>query len=321
VKVFYSDTFSFPLPGKHRFPLGKYALLRQGVEDEELVPPQALRIPEPASDEQLLRVHDADYLRRVKEGALTALEVRRIGLPWSPELVMRARYSAGGTIAACRAALEEGIAVNLAGGTHHASRDRGQGYCLFNDVVVAARAMQAEGRSQGAVIIDCDVHQGNGTAALARDDLTLFAFSIHSESNFPLHKEDGDLDIALPDGTGDGAYLEALEEGLSRSLEQARRTGPGPGADLALYLAGADPYEGDTLGHLALTKAGLAARDRLVLERCRQEGLPVAVLMAGGYGRHIEDTVEIHLQTVRIAAEVARAWLAPVTRRDREEAR
>ncbi len=321
MKAFYSDTFSFPLPGKHRFPLGKYALLRQGVEDEELVPLQALRIPEPASDEQLLRAHDADYLRRVKEGALTALEVRRIGLPWSPELVVRARYSTGGTIAACRAALKEGIAVNLAGGTHHASRDRGQGYCLFNDAVVAARAMQEEGRSRAAVIIDCDVHQGNGTAALARDDPTLFAFSIHSESNFPLHKEEGDLDIALPDGTGDVAYLEALGEGLSRSLEQARRTGPGPGADLAVYLAGADPYDGDTLGNLALTKAGLAARDRLVLERCRQEGLPVAVLMAGGYGRRIEDTVEIHLQTVRIAAEMARTWPAPVPRRERGEAR
>jgi acetoin utilization deacetylase AcuC-like enzyme len=268
-----------------------------------------------------LRAHDADYLQRVNEGTLTPLEVRRIGLPWSPELVLRARYSTGGTIAACRAALEEGIAVNLAGGTHHASRDRGQGYCLFNDVVVAARAMQVEGRSQGAVIIDCDVHQGNGTAALAREDPMLFAFSIHSESNFPLHKEDGDLDIALPDGMEDVAYLEALEEGLLRSLELARRTGLGPGADLALYLAGADPYEGDTLGHLALTKAGLAARDRLVLERCRQEGLPVVVLMAGGYGRRMEDTVEIHLQTVRIAAEAARTWPAPAMRWDREEAR
>lgn len=316
MKVFYSDPFAFPLPGKHRFPLGKYAQLRQAVEAAALVAPQQLLIPEPVSDEQLLLAHDANYVRRVREGALTALEVRRIGLPWSPELVVRARYSTGGTIAACRAALEEGISVNLAGGTHHASYDRGQGYCLFNDLVVAARAMQAEGWSRGAVIIDCDVHQGNGTAALTRDDPTLFAFSIHSESNFPLHKEAGDLDIALPDGTGDLPYLEALEEGLLRSLEMARRTGTGPGADLALYLAGADPYEGDTLGHLALTKAGLAARDRLVLGQCRREGLPVAVLMAGGYGRRLEDTVEIHLQTVRIAAEMAGTWPAPARRRD-----
>jgi acetoin utilization deacetylase AcuC-like enzyme len=312
MKVFYSDTFVFPLPGKHRFPLGKYGQLRQAVEAAGLVPPEALLIPEPASDEQLLRAHDADYVRRVNAGELTALEVRRIGLPWSPDLVVRARYSTGGTIAACRAALEEGIAVNLAGGTHHASRNRGQGYCLFNDLTVAARAMQAEGRSRAEVIIDCDVHQGNGTAAIARDDPSIFTFSIHSESNFPLHKEASDLDIALPDGTGDADYLAALEEGLLRSLELARRMDSGPGPDLALYLAGADPYEGDTLGHLALTKAGLAARDRLVLERCRQEGLPVAVLMAGGYGRRLEDTVEIHLQTVRIAAQVARTWPPPV---------
>jgi acetoin utilization deacetylase AcuC-like enzyme len=320
MKVFYSDTFSFPLPGKHRFPLGKYALLRRAVEAARLVPPEALLIPEPASEEQLLRVHDADYVRRVREGALTAQEVRRIGLPWSPELVLRARRSTGGTIAACRAALEEGVSVNLAGGTHHASRNRGQGYCLFNDLVVAARTMQAEGRIQRALVVDCDVHQGNGTAALVRDDPTIFAFSIHSESNFPLHKEVSDLDIGLPDGTGDRVYLEALGEGLLRSMNLARRSVPGPGVDLALYLAGADPYEGDRLGHLALTKAGLAARDQLVLERCRREGLPVAVLMGGGYGR-LEDTVEIHLQTVRIAAEMACMWPAPTARRVGEAVR
>jgi len=239
---------------------------------------------------------------------LSVKEIRRIGLPWSPELVVRARHSVGGTIAACRAALRDGLAVNLAGGTHHASYDRGQGYCLLNDVVVAARVMQDEGRSRGALVVDCDVHQGNGTAALVRDDPTIFAFSIHSESNFPLHKEDGDLDVALPDGTGDLAYLEALEEGLLRSLAWARPAGTRPGADLVFYLAGADPHEDDTLGHLALTRAGLAARDRLVLEFCRRERLPVAVLMAGGYGRRVEDTVGIHLQTVRIAAEMAPTW-------------
>jgi acetoin utilization deacetylase AcuC-like enzyme len=320
VNVYYSDTFSFPLPGKHRFPLGKYGLLRRAVEAAALVPPHDLLIPEPATDEQLLLAHDAGYLHRVTSGQLTPLEIRRIGLPWSPELVIRARYSTGGTIAACRAALQDGVAVNLAGGTHHASRDRGQGYCLFNDVVVAARTMQAEGRCRAALVVDCDVHQGNGTAALARDDPSIFAFSIHSESNFPLHKEDGDLDIALPDGTGDLAYLEALEEGLLRALHLACRAGPGPGADLVLYLAGADPHEDDTLGHLALTRAGLAARDRLVLEHCRRARLPVVVLMAGGYGRRVDDTVDIHLQTVRIAAEMAPAWPVPAPPRGREEA-
>lgn len=319
MKVYYSDTFAFPLPGKHRFPLGKYGQLRRAVEAAGVVPPQDLLIPEPATDEQLSLAHDADYVQRVSAGQLTLQEIRRIGLPWSPELVVRARHSTGGTIAACRAALEEGLAVNLAGGTHHASRDRGQGYCLFNDLVVALRVMQAEGRSRGGLVIDCDVHQGNGTAALARDDPSIVTFSIHSESNFPLHKEASDLDVALPDGTGDAAYLEALEDGLRRALEMAHWPGHDPGTDLALYLAGADPYEDDSLGLLALTKAGLAARDRLVLEHCRRRGLPVAVLMAGGYGRRVEDTVEIHLQTVCITAEMASAWPAPLPPGSRQE--
>jgi acetoin utilization deacetylase AcuC-like enzyme len=303
VKAYYSDTYASPLPGRYRFNLSGYALLRQAVIDAEIAPPPELSVPDPASDEQILRAHDADYLRRVVSGELTLKETRRIGLPWSQELVVRARYSAGGTIAACRAALQDGIAVNLAGGTHHAFRDHGQGYCLFNDSIVACRAMQAEGRADRFVIVDCDVHQGNGTAALAADDPTIFTFSIHSESNFPLHKEQSDLDIALPDGTGDLAYLEALEAALQHAL-------PLSNADLVLYLAGADPHEGDTLGHLALTKAGLAERDRLVLEYCRRDLLPVAVVMAGGYGRHVEDTVDIHLQTVRIAAEMAARWSA-----------
>lgn len=304
MKAFYSDTFTFPLPGKHRFPLGKYALLRQAVIAAGILPPLELSIPEPASDEQILRAHDEEYLRRMVSGQLTPKEIRRIGLPWSQELVLRARYSVGGTIAACRAALQEGIAINLAGGTHHAFRDHGQGYCLFNDSVIACRTMQAEGRASRFVVVDCDVHQGNGTAALAADDPTIYTFSIHSESNFPLHKEESDLDIALPDGTGDLAYLDALESGLRQALPQSR-------ADLALYLAGADPHEEDTLGHLALTKAGLAERDRLVLEFCRRERLPVAVLMAGGYGRRVEETVDIHLATVRITAEMAARWPVP----------
>jgi acetoin utilization deacetylase AcuC-like enzyme len=224
--------------------------------------------------------------------------------------VVRARYSVGGTIAACRAALEDGLAVNLAGGTHHASRDRGQGFCLFNDTIIAVRVLQAEGRVRGAVILDCDVHQGNGTAALARDDPTIFTFSIHNKDNFPLHKEPSDLDIGLADGTGDEVYLAALEGGLRQVLAAtdpgASRADPGTplaGADLALYLAGADPHEGDLLGRFALTSDGLARRDRLVLGLCRQAGLPVAVVLAGGYALRVEDTVALHLQTVRIAAE------------------
>jgi acetoin utilization deacetylase AcuC-like enzyme len=202
MKVFCSDQFHFPLPPRHRFPVRKYALLREAVTAAGLVSPEDLLVPEPATDEQILRAHDTEYLQRVKDGALTAQEIRRIGLPWSPELVQRARRSVGGTVAACRAALADGVAVNLAGGTHHASRDRGQGFCLFNDSAIAARAMQAEGRARRVVVLDCDVHQGNGTAAIAAEDPTMFTFSIHSENNFPLHKEPSDLDIGLEDGTG-----------------------------------------------------------------------------------------------------------------------
>jgi len=301
MKVFTSAGFPFPLPPGHRFPLLKYALLQEAVAASGWVRPQELIDAEPATDAQLLYAHDPDYLKRVIDGQLSRKEIQRIGLPWSRELVERARRSVGGTISACRAALQDGTAVNLAGGTHHASRDRGQGFCLFNDSVIAARTMQAEGRVQRFVVLDCDVHQGNGTAALAADDPTIFTFSIHNEQNFPLHKEPSDLDIGLDDGTGDAEYLEALEDGLWRALDLAQ-------ADLAIYLAGADPYEGDLWGRLNLTKQGLARRDRMVLGRCWQRGLPAAVVLAGGYGRHTEDTVAIHLQTVRIAAEMAPHW-------------
>ena len=222
------------------------------------------------------------------------MEVRRIGLPWSPELVERSRRSVGGTISACRAALQEGIAVSLSGGTHHAFRERGEGFCIFNDSAVAARVMQAEGRARQIAIVDCDVHQGNGTAGILADDPTIFTFSIHGAKNFPFHKERSDLDVELPDRTGDDAYIEALEAGLRHTLESTH-------ADLVIYLAGADPFAGDTLGRLSLSKAGLAERDRLVFSLCGQAGLPVAVVMAGGYARPIQDTVDIHFQTVRIA--------------------
>lgn len=294
MKIFYHDTFVLPLPEKHRFPMSKYSLLRHRVVAERLVPPGDLRIAPPAGDDDLLRVHTADYLERVKQGTLTSQEVRRIGFPWSPQMVERSRRSVGSTIAACRFALLEGVAVNLAGGTHHAGPDWGQGFCVFNDAAVAARVMQAEGRVQRVVILDCDVHQGNGTAVIFQNDPTVYTFSIHGEKNFPFHKEQSDLDMALPDGTEDAAYLEALAAGLEQALTEA-------GADLAIYLAGADPHEGDTLGRLSLTKAGLAQRDRLVLDACRRWGVPVAVTMAGGYGRDVHDTVDIHLQTVRQA--------------------
>ena len=297
MRAFYSDHFGFPLPAGHRFPDAKYTLLRQRVA-ADLASSVRLYEGPAASDEELLRVHTPAYLTRVVYGQLSPAEVRRLGLPWSPELVERSRRSTGATTAACRAALEEGIAVNLAGGTHHAFADRGEGFCVFNDSAVAARALQAEGRAHRLLIIDCDVHQGNGTAAIFADDPTVFTFSIHGANNYPFEKETSDLDVELPDGAADDVYLRALTCGLERALEQAQ-------ADFAIYLAGADPFAGDRLGRLALSQEGLAARDRHVLERCRAAGLPMAITMAGGYAREIEDTVTIHLQTVRLAAALA----------------
>jgi len=299
MKVLHCDLFTYPLPPDHRFPAAKYGLLRKRVADE-LSPPCELLTPDAATDVELLRVHHPEYLAKVVSGALTDREVRRIGLPWSPELVERSRRSVGGTIEACRSALLDGIAVSLAGGTHHAFPDHGAGYCIFNDVAVAVRALQAEGRARRIVVVDCDVHQGDGTAAIFADDSSVFTFSIHGAKNFPLHKERSDLDVNLPDGTGDVDYLDALEIGLERSLALAC-------ADLAIYLAGADPFVGDTLGRLALSKDGLAARDRLVFAQCRDADLPVAVVMGGGYAKNIQDTVEVQLETVRIAAKTRNA--------------
>jgi acetoin utilization deacetylase AcuC-like enzyme len=297
MKAFYTDTFTFPLPENHRFPQRKYALLRQRIEESGLIPAEDLRIPDPASDDELLRVHIPDYIHRVKAGLLTEKEIRRIGLPWSPELVERSYRSVGGTIAACRAALEEGIAVSLSGGTHHAHADKGAGYCIFNDVAVAARTLQAEGLAKRVVILDCDVHQGDGTASIFAQDPTVFTFSIHGEKNYPFHKPPSDLDVALPDGTGDDAYCEALKAEVEQAVEMAN-------ADLAIYLAGADPYEDDHFGRLALTKQGLLQRDRIVLEACKGRGIPVAVVMSGGYARQIEDVAEIHFNTVMLAVEI-----------------
>jgi acetoin utilization deacetylase AcuC-like enzyme len=298
MKIFYTDQFVLPLPDVHRFPMRKYALLRERVIAAQLVAADRLLVPPAATDADLLRAHDADYVERVQAGALTEKEIRRIGFPWSLAMVERSRRSSGATIDACRAALEDGYSVNLAGGTHHAFRDHGEGYCVFNDSAIAARAMQAEGRARRVIVIDCDVHQGNGTAAIAADDPTIFTFSMHGAKNYPFHKERSDLDVELDDGTTDDPYLTALDQHLRTALAAAR-------ADLAIYLAGADPHERDTLGRLKLTKAGLAQRDQVVFAQCRAAGIPLAITMAGGYGKQVEDTVDIHFQTVQAAAALA----------------
>jgi acetoin utilization deacetylase AcuC-like enzyme len=299
VKLYSTDQYVLPLPPGHTFPMSKYRLLRERAEASGLLRPGELVEPPTATDEQLHRAHDPEYVTRAKHGQLTADEMRRIGFPWSARMIERSRRSSGATVEACRAALADGVAVNLAGGTHHAFRDHGEGYSVFNDTVVAARQVQADGTARRVVVIDLDVHQGNGTAALCRLDDTIYTLSVHGAKNYPLRKEQSDLDVELPDRTGDAEYLAAVEAAVARAVREAR-------ADLAVYLAGADPFEDDRLGRLAVTKAGLAERDRIVFDACRAAGLPLAVTMAGGYARDVADTVDIHWQTVRRAIEAGR---------------
>lgn len=297
LKLFYTDQFVLPLPAAHRFPMQKYSGLRERIARSDWSCGTELLVPPAVTNAEILRVHDPGYLERVTVGALDREDLKRLGFPWSTELIERSRRSSGATLAAGRSALVDGFAANLAGGTHHAFRDRAEGYCIFNDTMIAARGLQAEGLIRRAVVIDLDVHQGNGTAALARGDDTIFTFSMHSARNYPFAKETSDLDLALADGAGDVEYLTELRIALPAVLEAAE-------ADLAFFLAGADPYVGDRLGRLALTKAGLAERDRTVFSACRDAGLPVVVSMAGGYCPQIEDIVDIHAETVRLGLKV-----------------
>ncbi|MGD9332478.1 MAG: histone deacetylase [Desulfobacterales bacterium] len=293
IKIFRTDIFTYPLPPGHRFPAEKYAMLTRRLVEDGIVDRDELLVPRETTREELLRVHSPDYLKRLESGQMTPREIRRIGLPWSLDLVKRAYRSVGATVESCFGALDDGMAISLSGGTHHAFADRGEGYCLLNDVAVAARAIQAANRAGRILVIDADVHQGNGTAYLFRHDPSVFTFSIHGQNNFPLQKQASDLDVALADGTSDEAYLAALRNGLAAVAD---RFVP----ELAVYLAGADPHRNDRYGRMALTKEGLALRDREVLAFCHKHRLPVAVTMAGGYGRNIADTVAIHVQTVRI---------------------
>ena len=300
MKAFTCDRFTVPLPEWHRFPMIKYARLRQRVEASGLVALDDLLIPHAATDDELHLAHDAEYVRKVSGGLLSPDEVRAIGFPWTASLVERSRRSVGATIEAARLAFDDGVAVNLAGGTHHAYRDHGAGFCVFNDAAVAARVIQDEGKAQRVLIIDADVHQGDGTASIFADDPTVFTFSIHGAMNYPLQKQTSDLDVELEDGAQDDAYLEALGQGLELALDRSK-------PDLAIYLAGADPFIYDRLGRLRVSKAGLAERDRLVLARCRELGVPVAVTMAGGYAEEVNDTVDIHYQTVVEADKASRS--------------
>ena len=306
MQAYYADQFVLPLPPGHRFPMSKYRLLRERLDGAAgLQMCQAL----PASDGELALAHTPGYIEAVIGGTLSAAQQREIGFPWSEAMVERARRSVGATIAAARAALATGLAANLAGGTHHASADKGAGYCVFNDAAVAARLMQAEThrthkRLLRVAIVDLDVHQGNGTAAIFRDDPTVFTLSLHGARNFPFRKETSDLDVDLPDGCADAAYLRALDDALAELWRRHDQGLPG----LIFYLAGADPHEGDRLGRLKISTAGLAERDRRVLAAARERRIPIALSMAGGYGRDVEDTVQVHLGTFDAAIASWRQW-------------
>ena len=311
MQAFHSDAFVLPLPAGHGFPMSKYRLLREAVE--ATLPDVRVSEATPASDGELALAHEPAWIAAVTEGALSAAQQREIGFPWSERMVERSRRSVGATIMAARAALlgGEGVAANLAGGTHHAHAHKGSGYCVFNDVAVAARLMQAEWhrvRRQllRVLVIDLDVHQGNGTAAIFRDDPTVFTLSLHGAKNFPFRKEASDLDVELADGCGDEAYLEALDAALATVWSRHETTPPG----LAFYLAGADPHENDRLGRLKLSAEGLAERDRRVLAALHRRRIPVALSMAGGYGRELTTTVAIQRRTLAEALASWRAWRA-----------
>lgn len=278
--------------------MSKYQLLREGVLSEGLVPPERLHDPQRVSREDLLLVHTPAYVDHITNGTLPAAEQRRIGLPWSESFVERAYRVVQGTCEAAEAALTHGVAMNLAGGTHHAFPDRGEGFCTFNDVAVAIRRLQRDGRVRRVAIIDLDVHQGNGTHGCFAGDPQVYTFSMHGAKNFPFHKVPGTLDVELDDGTDDAAYLARLEAHLPTVLRDAR-------PDLVVYLAGADPHEGDRLGRLRLTFEGLHRRDAVVLQLCREIGVPVCATMSGGYGQDVRDTVQVHLNTVRVLRSFA----------------
>jgi len=291
--VWSHDRWGIPLPAGHRFPISKYRLLRERVEG--LV---SVHEAEPVPWEWLAAVHAEDLLERIRLGTLTLREQRGLGLPWSDVLVERGRRSVGGTLSAARRALEHGIGMNLGGGTHHAGRDFARGYCLFNDVAVALARLRAEGLARRALVVDCDVHQGDGTAQILGPDPEAFTLSLHGARNYPFERIPSDLDVDLPSGTGDHEYLEALDGALDAAVPAAE-------ADVAFYLAGADPWEGDRLGRLALTKAGLRERDERVLDRLLATDAAVVVVLAGGYAPDVRDTVDINAATV--AAVAARA--------------
>jgi acetoin utilization deacetylase AcuC-like enzyme len=291
VRAFAHDVYTYPLPAGHRFPLAKYRLVREGAEAAGL----DVRPARAATVEELGLAHSAEWIARVEAGRLERREELALGLPWSPKLVERSRRSVGATLLAARGALAEGVAANVGGGTHHAFAESGRGFCVFNDIVVAARAIRAAGLARRFLVVDLDVHQGDGTHAAFIEDPEAFTFGVNGFKNYPFRRVPGDLELDLPDGTEDDRYLEGLDRLLPQGLARSR-------PDLCFYLGGADPFTGDRLGRLALTKSGLEARDRLVRDTLTRAGVPVCVTLAGGYAEPISDTVEINLTTLLVFA-------------------
>ena len=300
--VFYTPRYYAEIGAGHVFPIRKFELVRDKLLAEGTLRPDEIFEPDPASVEDVLLVHTEDYVSRLCNGTLTSKEIRRLGLPWSESLVRRSFYAVGGTLAATHISLSAGYSSNLAGGTHHSFPDRGEGFCVLNDVAIAVRAMRARKLIRRAAIVDCDVHQGNGTATIFSSDTETFTFSIHGANNYPLFKAQSSLDVELPDGTSDAEYLECLAYHLSTVFAHE--------PDIVFYLAGADPYAGDKLGRLALSIEGLRARDEFVLRECYAREVPVVTVMSGGYGKNIDDTIEIHCNTIRMVKVVFEAAVA-----------
>ncbi len=303
--VWTHHRWRFPLPRRHSFPIEKYGLLAERVVADGLAAPDEVREAAPAAWDDLAAVHDYGLLSRIREGCLTVREERGLGLPWSRELVERGRRSVMGTIAAARHAIEHDVAMNLGGGTHHAGRDFARGYCLFNDVAVATAALRRDGVADRMLVVDCDVHQGDGTADIFAEDPRTFTLSLHGARNYPFTRVASDLDVDIASGTGDERYLLALTEALDFALERAQ-------PDFCFYLAGADPWEGDRLGRLALSKPGLLARDELVLDRLLDADAPVCVVLAGGYADDVRDTVDINAATAAAVASRVHAPESPI---------
>jgi acetoin utilization deacetylase AcuC-like enzyme len=296
MRVSYTPRYYADIGQGHVFPIRKFELVRDRLLREGTLAATDVIEPQPAPLADVLLVHTEDYVTRLRAGLLTPRELRRLGLPWSKALVRRSFLAAGGTLNAARWALEDGISSNLAGGTHHAFADRGEGFCVLNDVAIAIRVLVRDGRIRRAAVVDCDVHQGNGTATIFEGDANVFTFSLHGAKNYPLFKARSTFDVELPDGIRDEQYLETLSDCLPRVFEHA--------PEIIFYLGGADPYRGDKLGRLALTIEGLRERDELTLRECRARGIPVATVMSGGYAAEISDTVEIHCNTIRAARKV-----------------